>query len=230
MNEVEFRKTVAQNLILYRKRQGMTQADAAERIHYSDKSVSKWERGDGLPDAYVLRQLAELYGCTMNDLTRDAGEAPELPAEPPAEETPAPSEKLPCRSPFTVCLAIGGVWLVATLVFSILCMLETDVKAPYMAFLYAIPATFAVLELFTAIWKLPAILHLLFCSGILWTLTMCVHLNMRTLSNVFLLYVVAAVAQLLGIFAMGLYWDMIHVPKGRLDRLTHRLSHREKSK
>ena len=64
----EFNKTVADNLILYRKNSGLTQLALAEKLNYSDKAVSKWERGENLPDVYVLKQIADLYGVTVNDL------------------------------------------------------------------------------------------------------------------------------------------------------------------
>ena len=51
---------IAQNLIRYRKAANLTQAELAEKINYSDKSVSKWESGNGVPDVYVLLKLAEL--------------------------------------------------------------------------------------------------------------------------------------------------------------------------
>ena len=66
MTDVEFRKTVAKNLAAYRKMSGLTQLELAEKLNYSDKSVSKWERGDGLPDVYVLKTLADFYGVTTD--------------------------------------------------------------------------------------------------------------------------------------------------------------------
>ncbi len=68
MTEQELRETVAKNLIAYRKLNKLTQLELAEKINYSDKSVSKWERGDGLPDLYVLKLIADLYDISVNDL------------------------------------------------------------------------------------------------------------------------------------------------------------------
>ena len=221
MEEREFRKRVAENLIFYRKRAGMTQADAAARINYSDKSVSKWERGEGLPDVFVLEQLARLYGTQLSKLVRTSEEEiPEEPAPDPEEE--AAPENARRHSPFVVCLAVGGVWLLATVVFSVLNMTPRAVPHTYMAFIYAVPASFAVMEVFTAVWRLPSILHLLFSSGILWTLAVSAHLSFPAVENSYLIYVIAAVAQLLGIFAMGLCWQMITVPKGGIKGLFRR--------
>ena len=64
----EINQNLAKNLAYYRKASGWTQAELAEKINYSDKSVSKWESGNGVPDLYILLRLAELYGVTLNDL------------------------------------------------------------------------------------------------------------------------------------------------------------------
>lgn len=207
MNETEFRRLLADNLVYHRKRCGMTQAEVAARINYSDKSISKWERAEGSPDVYVLMMIADMYGIPLAELfiTRDES-APPMPQEP---ETPSPAR----HSPFTVCLAVGGVWLIATIAFSVINMLPTPIVMSYLAFIYAIPASFATMEFFAAFWRLPAILHLLFSSAILWTVALSVHLSVINVANIYLLYVIAAVTQLLGIFALGLYWQMIHVPK-----------------
>lgn len=47
---------------------GMTQKDLAERINVSDKTVSRWERGDGLPDLSMIPVLAELFDVTCDEL------------------------------------------------------------------------------------------------------------------------------------------------------------------
>ncbi len=208
MSEAEFRRLLADNLTYYRKRCGMTQAEIAARINYSDKSVSKWERADGSPDVYVLQSIADIYGIALADLFAvRAADAP--PQAEPSDSTATP----PRHSPFTVCLAVGGVWLIATTAFSVINMLPTPIVMSYLAFIYAIPASFAVMELFAALWRLPVILHLLFSSAILWTIALSVHLSVTEVANIYLLYVIAAVAQLLGIFALGLYWQMIRMPK-----------------
>ena len=55
---------IAENLVYYRKKAQMTQLQLAEKLNYSDKSISKWERGEGVPDIFILAQLAKLYGLT----------------------------------------------------------------------------------------------------------------------------------------------------------------------
>ncbi len=219
MTENDFRRLIADNLIYFRKRAGLTQAEVAAHINYSDKSVSKWERGDGCPDVYVLTLLAEKYGVSISAFTSPRAEEEEeealvlIPEEVQTETEAAPARPRVTRSPFTILLSVGAVWLVATIIFSVLNMMNNTPGNTYLALIYAIPASFAVVEVFAGCGRMPAILHLLFSSGILWTLMLAIHLSAPGIENIYLIYVVAAVAQLLGIFALGLYWQMIRWPQ-----------------
>ena len=67
----ELKLIFASNLIRLRTAAGMTQAELGEQLNYSDKSISKWERGDGTPDIFILSHIASLYGITVQDLLRE---------------------------------------------------------------------------------------------------------------------------------------------------------------
>ena len=68
---------IGANISAYRKREGWTQAGLAERLNYSDKAVSKWERGESVPDVLILANMAELFGITVNELLIDPNALPE---------------------------------------------------------------------------------------------------------------------------------------------------------
>ena len=51
-----------------RKEMGLTQKDLAERLHISDKTVSKWETGRGAPDISSLEALSETLGISVSEL------------------------------------------------------------------------------------------------------------------------------------------------------------------
>ena len=76
-----------------RKARGMTQKELAESLHISDKSVSRWERGETAPDLSLLPALAEQLDVSLDEL---------LSGRKPALQTAAPSEAfsagLICRS------------------------------------------------------------------------------------------------------------------------------------
>ena len=67
-DENTLRKTIGKNIALYRKAHKDTQASLGEKLNYTDKAVSKWERGESMPDVYVLSCIAELYGVTVGNL------------------------------------------------------------------------------------------------------------------------------------------------------------------
>ena len=80
----DWKHIAAANMVRLRKASGMTQLQLAEQLHYSDKAVSKWERGESLPDLAVMKQLADFYGIRIDDFLKD----PDAPAETPAEAEP----------------------------------------------------------------------------------------------------------------------------------------------
>ena len=58
----DLKPIIAKNIAELRKAASMTQIELATRLNYSDKAVSKWERGDSIPDVAVLKQIAEKDG------------------------------------------------------------------------------------------------------------------------------------------------------------------------
>ena len=62
MNDEKLKKQIGANIASYRKRLGLTQAGLAEKLNYSDKAVSKWERAESVPDVLTLAALAEVLG------------------------------------------------------------------------------------------------------------------------------------------------------------------------
>lgn len=86
MAQTEMRKTLAENLVKYRRLNGLTQAQLAECVGYSDKSVSKWERGEGVPDIFVLQQISRLYGISIAELVGEQKESKETAALRKAQE------------------------------------------------------------------------------------------------------------------------------------------------
>jgi transcriptional regulator with XRE-family HTH domain len=67
----ELKVTIAANIASLRKAREMTQFELAERLYYSDKAVSKWERGESIPDVAVLKQIADLFSVTVYYLLTD---------------------------------------------------------------------------------------------------------------------------------------------------------------
>ncbi|MEG1706015.1 MAG: helix-turn-helix transcriptional regulator, partial [Clostridia bacterium] len=137
MDEKELKRVIASNLTYYRKRANITQFELAAKLNYSDKSVSKWERGDGLPDFLILTQLAEFYGITVNDFLN------------PNERKTQPISK---KNRFLIpIIASGFVWLVATIIFVMTLLLDPSIRGMWKVFLYAVPVSAIVLIVFSNI-------------------------------------------------------------------------------
>ena len=62
----DFKRIIANNITELRRSVPLTQAELAEKLNYSDKAVSKWERGESIPDVIVLKQIADLFGVTVD--------------------------------------------------------------------------------------------------------------------------------------------------------------------
>ncbi len=154
MTEQEFKKTVAKKISYYRKLEGITQGELGELLNYSDKSVSKWERGEGLPDAYVLSLIAEYFGVTLNDLVNP--------------EEPKISGKFIKKREFVPYLSIGLAWLVAAVVFFVLVLLPFDIKREWLAFIYALPVSFIIATVFSCLWY-GLVARTVSISGIIWS-------------------------------------------------------------
>ena len=205
MNEVELRQNISQNIVAFRKKCDMTQADLAEKLSYSDKSVSKWERGDGIPDIYVLTRMAELFGVTVNDIIG-------MQAEPPKEES-APEVK-PSRHLFVSALSIGLVWFIAVVTFFIGSVAAPDLERFWLAFVYAIPISAIVMIVFSHLWwTIPW--RAISVSLLVWGLALCFHLtaSIPDLSNVSLVYTVAAAFEVLVVIWYVYSWTKKRGPK-----------------
>lgn len=66
MTNEELKLISASNIINLRRAKGLTQAELGAVINYSDKTISKWERGETIPDAFVLTQLASYFGVDVD--------------------------------------------------------------------------------------------------------------------------------------------------------------------
>ncbi len=153
MDDEKLKKQIGMNIVSYRKRQGLTQAGLAEKLNYSDKAVSKWERGESAPDVVTLMQLAELFDVTVNDLLVDPNALPEElgKVEQVMEKAVARTLKRKADKRIILGLSTILVWFVALLMFVVISSL--DIPKSWVAFIYAIPANAIVLLSLRSAWK-----------------------------------------------------------------------------
>jgi len=154
MNDEKLKSQLGANIVMYRKRRGLTQAKLAERLNYSDKAVSKWERGESMPDVLTLVQLAELFDISVDELIRDPNEIPENSGgriEQAMEAAVEKTLKRKANKKIILWLCSLLVWFVALLVFVVVSSL--DIPRSWIAFLYAIPADAIVQLSLRSAWK-----------------------------------------------------------------------------
>lgn len=153
MDDEKLKKQIGANIVSYRKRNGLTQVGLADKLNYSDKAVSKWERGESAPDVLTLTQLAELFGVTVNELLVDPNELPENPGAMERVMGKAVEKTLKRKANKSIILMLSSVlvWFVALLCFVLLSV--CDVSKSWVAFFYAIPANAIVLLSLRSAWK-----------------------------------------------------------------------------
>lgn len=156
----------AQNLIKYRKTLNLTQAELAEKLNYSDKAVSKWERAESLPDIYTLKNIADFFGTKVDDLI----------SEPKADKIKVNYNI--GKKQTIICLASTAiVWLVAIAFFAFIHIIFPSIETTWLSFIYAIPVTAIVLLVFTSVWG-KSFGNVIIISILVWSLILAVYLTL----------------------------------------------------
>ena len=155
MDDEKLKYQIGANIAAYRKQAGMTQAGLAEKLNYSDKAVSIWERGESIPDVITLMQLAELFEVTVNDLLADPNALPGNPGTLEKAMTQVSEKALKRKANKNVILALTTtlVWFVALFVFVIMSSFEMLDPYSWLIFFFAIPANAIVLLSLRSAWR-----------------------------------------------------------------------------
>ena len=180
-NEEVLKQRIAKNIVFYREYAGDTQLELAEKLNYSDKSVSKWERGEGIPGIYVLTCIAKIYGVTVNDLL--------------AEEPPKPKRFNTYNNFLVTLLSFGLVWLVCTFIYIVIRLAAPDFQQAWLVFLYGIPVNAIVSIVFTCLWW-PRYTRFISISALIWSSIVCLVCSVP-LENMKLFYILAGIFQVL---------------------------------
>ena len=185
VDEATLRRTISKNIAAYRKAHKDTQAGLAEKLNYSDKSVSKWERGESVPDIYILTQIADLYGITVSNLIGEV--------EPPKASKPT-------YHMFILLLSVSLVFAIAAVLFSAFLIAEVPFRA-WLFFVYAVPVSAIVCIVFTSLWW-GIWQQGVSISVLIWSLGVCLYLSLP-LPNLSLLFIVCAALQ-----SLVLLWEL----------------------
>ena len=182
MDDVTLRNRIGSNIASYRKQAGLTQAALAEQLNYTDKAVSKWERGESVPDILTLDALARHLGITVNDLLKDPNALPE--DQGPVQQTMGRvvEKALKRKANKNIILGLSSllVWFVALLVFVVLDSI--GLPNAFLAFIYAIPADAITMLSLRSAWR-DFRWNRFLISVIMWGSVLSIYTALLTLAN-----------------------------------------------
>lgn len=161
----ELRTVIANNLMNLRKASKLTQLELAEKLNYSDKAISKWERGESLPDLILLKQIADMYNVNIDYLMQEHS----------FEEAKKhkPKQKLNNKLIITL-LACLVVWVCAVIIYVNLTIIK-DINY-WLIWVWAVPVSAIVLIVFSSIWGRRK--HILMSVSLLvWSFLACCYLQ-----------------------------------------------------
>ena len=181
----------SKNITRLRNAHNLTQFELGAKLNYSDKAVSRWERGEAIPDAKVLVGLSEIFGVTVDDLLRNSD----------VKSTKVLSEKQWRDNIKTIpSLAFIGVWTLAFAIFIILNFFDITY---WPVFAYALPVSVIVLLVFSAIWWNKK-MNALFVSLLCWSVILCIYLIFLN-RNLWLLFIIGVPVQLIVLLSFKIH-------------------------
>lgn len=185
MDAERLKDLIGKNIASYRKCAGLTQAGLAEKLNYSDKAVSKWERGESIPDVITLMQLADLFEITVNELVADPDVLPgDNPGNLEKAMTQVSEKALKRKANKNIILALSSVlvWFVALLTFVILSSFPVLEKYSFLLFFYAIPANAIVALSLRSAWH-DFRWNKALISAIVWGSLLSIHVSLLIFLN-----------------------------------------------
>ena len=158
----DLKPIIAKNIIDLRRAADITQAQLAEKLNYSDKAVSKWERGEAIPSVTTLKEIADLFGVTVDYL---------ISAEHETENQIKRefSERQRRNHLIITLLSTTIVWLISTIIYvSISLSTEFRLSKAWLVFVFAVPISCVIALVFNSIWGKKK-RNFLIISLLLWT-------------------------------------------------------------
>ena len=221
MDDEKLKRQIGINIASYRKRNSLTQAGLAERLNYSDKAVSKWERGESVPDVMTLVQLAEQFDITVNDLLADPEALPGNPTNLEQAMTRVTEKTLKRKANKHIILRLSSllVWFVA--LFLYVMVSSFDIPYSWLAFLYAIPANAIVMLSMRSAWH-DFRWNKAYISIIMWGFLTSFHITLLIMNfNMWKLYLLGIPGQI----AIWLWFRLFRPAKVHLNNDTEETNH-----
>ena len=174
---------IAENITRLRTAKQITQLELGNMLSYSDKSVSKWERGESIPDAYVLKKMSEIFSVSIDFLFSEHSDE---------EFKKKPIRKYRHDRSTITKIVICGIWTLALALFVIL---NYSGYTQWLIFAYTLPVSFVVLIILNSLWGNKN--HNMFMiSGLVWTTLLSLYLTFLS-HNIWQILLVGIPAQII---------------------------------
>ena len=164
----DIKSNVAKNITNLRILNNMTQMELAEKLNYSDKTISKWERAESSPDISVLVEIADIFGVTLDYLVK-AENVEEAVVEHKAKEVTFNRRAVSY-------IAECGAWFVAIFAFIVTTLITKQMTFQWLYFVYALPIVLIVKLIFNSIWFNPRHNYLII-SVLMWSILAAIHIT-----------------------------------------------------
>ena len=188
----DIKSVIAKNIYTLRTANKMTQLEMAERLNYSDKAVSKWERAEGLPDVVVIKQIADMFGVTVDYLmsTEEERAVKGLVQEKQVVEQ-GPRKYTPAHRLITV-ISLIGIWTISLGLFFIFWTQELFV---WQVFVYTLPVFFITWLVFNSTWGNRRN-NLYIVSALVWSILLVLYVALIKY-NVWMIFLLGIPAQII---------------------------------
>lgn len=198
MENSEIKQNIAHNISELRKSHKLTQLELAEKLNYSDKAISRWERGDTLPDIDILCKICELFNVPFEYLISADGSK--------VKEEEKKSSRVEVGNRLTITLlVIAVVWCVATFIY-----VYNDIlfeRNAWKVFVYAVPLSALVAQVFNNKWGHRKY-SIYILSAFVWTLLASIYIGLLQY-NIWLIFLLGVPLQVVVIL-----WSRLK-PKSR---------------
>lgn len=191
LGETDFKKNFGNKLNTLRKQRGMTQSELGYQLNYSDKAISKWERGESVPDSYTVYKIAELFGVSVDDILSPQKEL--------KLNDVKPVDSLKPSRLFVPIITAVSVFFLASIAFLVMKNVEPWSAYAHFAFLYAVPVAAIVLTVFSSLWW-RMIYRCIFVSLIIWTSAFAVYFSFN-IENLKYIFIPCAILQVACVLA-----------------------------
>lgn len=196
----DIKNIIVKNISTLRQMNKMTQMELGEKLNYSDKAVSKWERGESMPDISVLVEIAQIFGVTLDSLVRAENIKRAV--------NECKSEEIKYNRRAISYISESLVFLIAIFAFIITTLIIQKTTFQWLYLVYALPIDLIVKLVFNSVWFNPRRNYLII-SALMWSILAAIHITFLHFEiNVALIYLIGVVGQ-----AIIVLWSFVKKPK-----------------